>query len=132
MANLLYPAGKKAILDADVDFLVDTIKIALVKTAYVYSSAHDFLDDLGANRVGTDATLGGKSTTGGVFDATDPTWTALSSTEVSYAVIYKDTGVDATSQLIAYLDTITGFPFTPSGADYTVVFDSGANKIFAL
>lgn len=132
MANLIYPTAKKAFLDGDIDLLTDTIKICLLKTAYTYSSAHDFVDDLGANRVGTDQTLGTKTTTGGVFDAADPVWTALSSTEVSYAVIYKSTGVDGTSQLIAYLDTITGVPFTPSGADYTLVFDSGANKIFAL
>ena len=45
MANALYPKGKKAILDGDVDLLNDTIKIVLVDgDSYVYSTGHDFLD----------------------------------------------------------------------------------------
>jgi hypothetical protein len=30
MANALYDLGRKAFLDADIDILVDTIKVALV------------------------------------------------------------------------------------------------------
>ena len=51
---------------------------------------------------------------------------------VEALVIYKDTGNTATSNLIAYIDTGTGLPFTTNGADVDIVFDSGSNKIFAL
>ena len=47
-------------------------------------------------------------------------------------ILYKHTGVESTSRLIAYIDTGVGMPFTPSGADYLVVWDDGANKIFKL
>lgn len=92
----------------------------------------DNLDDVDACRVGTDVTLGTKTTTNGVADAADATWTAVSGNTVEAVIIYKDTGTPSTSKLIAFLDTITGFPFTPSGADEQVNWDNGANKIFKL
>jgi len=46
--------------------------------------------------------------------------------------IYKDSGVESTSRLIANIDTATGLPVTPNGGDITVVFDAGANRIFKL
>lgn len=92
----------------------------------------DNLDDVDACRVGTDQTLGTKTVTNGVADAADPTWTAVSGATVEAAIIYRDTGVASTSRTIAFLDTITGFPFTPSGSDVTINFDNGVNKIFKL
>jgi hypothetical protein len=44
--------------------------------------------------------------------------------------IYDDT--HASDALIAYIDTATGLPFTPSGGDIEVQWDSGANAIFKL
>jgi len=121
MANALYPIGKKALLDADIDLLVDTIKVALVDTGtYTYSAAHDFYDDVSAGVVGTPVTLGTKTTTAGVFDSADPTWTSVSGSTVEAIVMYKDTGVAGTSALIAYYDTgITGLPLTPNGGNVT-------------
>ena len=47
-------------------------------------------------------------------------------------LIYKDTGDNATSPLIALIDSATGLPITPNGGDIIVVWDNGANKIFKL
>jgi hypothetical protein len=47
-------------------------------------------------------------------------------------VIYKDTGMASTSPLIAYIDTATGLPYTPSGGNIDVAWDNGSNKIFKL
>ena len=38
----------------------------------------------------------------------------------------------STSQLVAYIDTATGLPVTPNGGNIQIVWDTGANKIFAL
>ena len=46
--------------------------------------------------------------------------------------IYQDSGVEATSRLIANIDAATGLPVTPNGTDITVQWDSGANRIFKL
>jgi hypothetical protein len=134
VANAVYPKGKKAILDGDVDFLTDTIKIVLVDATYTYSTAHDFLDDIAAgDRVATSAALSSKTTTDGAFDAADVTFTSLTGNTVTSWVLFKDTGSAATSQLIAYFDTVSGggaLSFTPNGGNFTLSF--GASGIFTI
>lgn len=101
----VYPTGLDAILSGDVDLLVDTIKAVLVTDGYVYSATHDFLDDVGApDRIST-ATLSGKSVASGVFYAADTTWTAPPSGDtVAAIVIYRDSGLATSSQLLAYIE----------------------------
>jgi hypothetical protein len=135
MANALYALAKKKFLDADIDLLVDDLKIVLVDAAdyTVNLGTHEFLSDIPAGgRVATSPNLSGKTTTAGVFDATDVVFTAVTGDPCECYVFYKDTGVAATSPLIAYFDTAGGLPITPNGADINLTFDNGANKIFAL
>jgi len=68
-----------------------------------------------------------------VLDAADVTFATVGSgSTVIGVILYKDTGVAATSALLAYIDTISGFPLATSGGDIVVQWDNGANKIFAL
>ncbi len=130
MANVLYPIGKKAFLDGGINLGSDTIKVALVDTGtYTYSAAHDFYNDV-SGVVGTPVTLGSKTTTGGVFDAADAVFSALSGSSAEAIIIYKDTGNTATSPLIAYIDSGTGLPVTPTGTDVTITWN--ASGIFAI
>lgn len=105
MANAVQASARKLFLDGDIDLLNDTVKVVLTKT-YTYSSAHDYLNDVTAgNRVAT-ATLASKTTTGGAFDSADPVFTAVASgSTVTGVWIYKDTGTESTSPLIAWYDT---------------------------
>jgi hypothetical protein len=105
MANAVQASARKLFLDGDIDLLNDTIKVVLTKT-YSYSSAHDYLDDVAAgNRVAT-TTLASKTTTGGAFDSADPTFSAVAAgSTVTGIWVYKDTGTDSTSPLIAWFDT---------------------------
>jgi hypothetical protein len=124
MANILYPKGAEAILNGDIDWNTDTIKVALVDTGtYTYNAAHDFLDDL-SGVVGTAQTLGSVTITGGVLDAANPTFTAVSGATVEALVIYKDTGVAGTSPLLVYIDSATGLPVTPNGGDITIEWNA--------
>lgn len=130
--NTLYNKGRELFLSADIDWLVDTIKVALIDTGtYTYSAAHDYYNDV-SGVVGTPQTLGTKTATDGVADAADVVFTAVSGSSVEALIIYKDTGVSSTSPLIAYIDSATGLPVTPTGADITITWDNGANKIFKL
>jgi hypothetical protein len=133
MANAVQATAKKLFLDGDIDLLTDTIKVTLVDLAdYTYSSAHDFIADVPlAARVAT-ATLASKTTTGGVFDAADATFTSATGDQSEALVIWKDTGTESTSPFICYFDSATGLPVTPSGIDISIIWDNGANKIFAL
>ena len=58
----------------------------------------------------------------GKFDADDLTFTTLSGDQVESIDLWKDTGTDTTSVLIANFDDYTGLPLTPSGGDVTIVF----------
>ena len=129
MASQLYPKGKKKILDADIDMLVDNLKILFVDVAdETYNAADEFHSDItGAGIVATSGNLAGKTTTSGVFDANDLTLLAVSGDQFEAVVLYKDTGVSATSPLIAWFDIAA---FTPTGVDVAVIFN--ASGIFAI
>ncbi len=135
MANAHYAKGKEKILSSAVNYMTDTIKVALVKNNYAQDLANDefFGPHLSAHVIGTPQTLTGKSITNGVFDAADVTFlTVAAGDTLEGVVIYKDTGVAGTSPLLHYIDTITGFPLATNGGDITVQWDNGAYRIFSL
>jgi hypothetical protein len=134
MANALYAKGKEKILSGAINFVSDTIKVALIKNDYAQNLATDeFYTSISASVLNTPQTLGSKSVTAGVFNAGNPTFSAVTIGSTCEAVvIYKDTGDTATSPLLAYIDTITGFPLVTNGGDIPIVWDAGAYKIFSL
>ncbi len=135
MADALYGLGRQKILEGSINMLTDDIKTVLVDTA-TYSVSIDvdeFLDDIGAGeRVATSGNMSSKTSTLGVFDAADITFSSVTGDVSEALVIYKDTGVASTSPLLAYIDGATGLPVTPNGGDITITWDSGANKVFKL
>lgn len=134
MANALYDTGRNAFLLGDIDWVADDIRVILIDVAdyTVNLATHDFLNDIPAGaRVATVA-LSGKSASAGVADASDPTFTAVTGDQSEALVIYKHTGTESTSQLIAYITDATGLPATPNGNDIVLTWDGGANKIFKL
>lgn len=61
----------------------------------------------------------------GIFDAADTTFTSLSGDQSESLILFKDTGTEATSLLVARWDTATGLPLTPNGGNVTVVWAAG-------
>ena len=113
MANGLYDAARESFLNADIDWSVDDIRAGA--------------------RIAVSAALGSKTSAAGVADAADVTFSAVSGATVEAVVLYKHTGVESTSNLIAYMDTgMTGLPVTPNGGDITVQWASTTNRIFKL
>lgn len=135
MANALYDKGREKFLKGEISWNSDNIKVVLVDAAdyTVNLSTHEFLSDVTlGGRVATSGNLASKTTTAGVADAADVTFSAVTGDQSEALVIYKDTGTASTSPLIAYIDTATGLPVTPNGGDITVVWDNGSNKVFRL
>lgn len=126
---------------AAIDWDTDTIKVALVTSAYTPSATtHNYFDVVTANQVsGTNYSAGGTALTGLAVtenagtvkvDANDVTW-AQSGTGFSnarYAIIYKDTGTASTSPLFGYID-FTSDKGNVSG-DLTLSWN--ANGIFTV
>jgi len=134
MANLLYDKARQRFLEGQINWLTDTIKVYLIDNpTYSYVSTHEFLSDVAvSSRVAGPITLTNKSTVGGAGDANDVTFTSVSGSQLEYILIYKDTGTENTSPLIALIDTANGLPITPNGGDIIVTWDNGTNKIFKL
>lgn len=134
MANVLFDKGREGILDRTIDMTGD-VRVMLVKSAYVFSAAHEDLADItSGNDNGRSAVLGTKTYAAGVFDAADTSLTATAAVACNALVLFQHTGTDATARLIAYIDTpSSGLPFTPSaGQTVNITWDNGINKIFKL
>jgi hypothetical protein len=130
MANFLYDTARDAFLNGDLDWTADTIKVALVGSAYTASQSTDQFFSSITGVIGTPMALANKSTAAGVADADDVTSENLTTgSTITQAVIYKDTGDASTSPLIAHFD-MTSTP--TNGGTVTLQWDNGASKIFAL
>jgi hypothetical protein len=133
MANALYPKAKEAFLNADINLVTDTISIALVDTGnYTFSATDQYRSDVSNDAIISTATLANKTTANGVFDADDATFTSVTGANCEALIIFQNTGNQANSRLIAFIDSATGLPILPNGGDITVAFSSGSNRIFAL
>jgi hypothetical protein len=157
MANALYNHGKKNFLQGDINIETDTIKTRLVRivsagaSVYTFSQTHEFLSSInsaittndGGSSTTTDQTIGSITAsaggTPGVVDGNDVTHPTVTSTGTGAAVgdqfavvVYKDTGSAATSPLIAFYDTGTGFPITPDGGAETIQWAAATPFMFAL
>jgi hypothetical protein len=131
----LYDKGRQKILEGSIHWLSDTIKVQFIDTAdySVDLAAHEFLSDVpSAARVGAPQTLVNKTSTGGVADADDSTFSALTGDSVEAILLYKQGSGEPDSSLLAYIDSGTGLPFTPNGGDVVIIWPSGASKIFKL
>src|SRR6478735_3915446 len=120
MASKLYGNVLKAAFNKEIDWDSDTIKVALLTSAYTPNQdTHDYLDDVISNEVtGTGYTAGGQalasktvtydaSTNTLKLDAADVTWSG-STVTARYAVVYDDSGAtNASKALIAYYDFTT-------------------------
>lgn len=118
--SALYPQGASHLLGktTQVNLLTDTLKVLFYVDAY--SSAHEYVSDLtGASIVARSGALTGPTLTAGVFDCNDITLTAVSGAAFTHVLLYKDSGADASSVLIAEFTVVT---YTPDGGDVHVVF----------
>lgn len=127
----------KLLLSGAVDLDTDTLKIALVTSAYTPSIAHDEWADVSANEVssGSGYTTGGETLANPVktnsnIDYDDVTWSSLTKT-FRYAVCYKSgSGGGLTNPLLFYLllDS-TPADVVSAGSNYTLQWHS-TNKVF--
>jgi hypothetical protein len=136
--HALYDLGRESILEGEISWSGDNIKVALVKIGgghYVVNLATDeFLSIIaGADIIATTANLGTKTTAAGVAGAANTVFSAVAAGPAAGAiVIYKDTGVAGTSNLIAYIDDYAGLPVTPNGSDINVSWPTSSSLIFKL
>jgi hypothetical protein len=139
MANALFASYRNLVLGAGLNLSSLTIKAMFVDHAddTPVAATDDFINDIAsAARVPAIAscpTLGTKTAgtvATGVFDAADTTFTALTGDASESLILFEDSGVEGTSDLIAFWDTATGLPLTPNGGDVVVTWN--ASGIFTF
>ena len=99
MANTLYDYARQRFLEAQINWMTDTIKVILVDTvAYTpQTSVHQYLSDIASSaRIAGPVTLTSKATTGGAADAADCTFTSVTGASIEAIIIYVDSGTEAT------------------------------------
>ncbi len=134
MAGHTYKKGAEARANADIDWLLDSIKVALVDLND-YTPDYDvdeFFDDIpGAAIVAISASLTGKTNVLGILDADDVTLTAVTGDQSEALLMFQDTGVPGSSRLLWLFDSpgVPGLPITPNGTNISITFNNGPNKI---
>ncbi len=132
MASALYDTGRNAFLTGAISWTGNTISVALVGAGYSANMGTDqFFSAVAPYVIGTPVQLTSKTAVAGVADAADVTTAVIATgSTITQMVIYADTGVVGTSQLIAREDLT---PIVTNGESITLTWDSSPNtKIFKL
>lgn len=127
MANFVYPKALEAYPFPSI--LTDNIKVLLARGYTPTSATDQYLSDIaGGSQIASTANLGTKTFALGLFKAAATTFGVVGAGAACQAlVIYHDTGVAATSELLCYIDTsYTGLPVTPDGLNsITITWPAG-------
>lgn len=125
MANALYSLGKKAMLDGDVAFDTDDVRLMLIDTGVeTFNDADQFVSSITSPVARMAAGLASKTTTAGTFDAADPTINTVTGSTVEAVVLYIFNASDAAARLIAWIDSSPSIAFTPNGSNVTLTLDA--------
>lgn len=106
MSTTVYPSAVYQFERGNIDVLTDTLKAQLVTASYVYSAAHDNFNDVAAGRVDAPVALTIDSINDGTVQLVDPVVFASvdAGSTVAGVVIFRDSGTESSSALIAYID----------------------------
>jgi hypothetical protein len=120
MANRRYDKAGTLAGGTGVNWTTADIKLAALKSTYAFDKTHEFVTALGANIVARSANLTGKVNLAGILKGDSALFALLTGATVQYCAVFIDTGVDATSSLLYYIDTAINLPTIPNGLDVTV------------
>lgn len=129
--SALYTSYKESLLGTSPNLATADVRGVLVDTGtYTFSAAHTNLSQITSGaRIGTPVALTGKTITGGVFDAADPTYTGVSGASIEAVVLYVHNATETAATLIGFFDGLT---LQPNGGNITIQWDNTASKIFAI
>ncbi len=147
MASYVFNTAKKRILDGDLQFDTDDLRLLLLESSTGIVIEDDVLTDidLATNELNSTGYVGTYDYANGgvalsnqttavddtddeaVFDSTDtPTWNSISqagSETVTAILLYLHVdGTAANDVPIAFIDDYTGLPLTPNGSNIQITF----------
>lgn len=136
MANGLYDGGRSDLARANIDWINDDIKVMIVDiNEYTIDLTSDnFLEDVPSDARIAIATLTGTSEDGtGICDADDTTFPSVAAgQDIGAVILYKNTGFENSSRLIAAYDSAVNLPAVSDGTDVIIQWPETADKLFKL
>ena len=131
-----YSAAFLAAFNKEIDFVTDTVKVALTTNSYTPNQdTHNYFDDVTNEITGTGYTAGGVALGSKTLanannvitlDAADAQW-LTSTLTARRAVIYESTGTPSTSALLLWIDF--GADFSSSSGTFQITFSASGIAI---
>jgi hypothetical protein len=132
----LYPYARELFATAQLDWTAGVVRGLLLPVSYVPDFTDQFLSDIfEAVRIAISEEIQGRTATNGLCSGTPAKFPLLFDNRlVSQAVLFRDTGVENTSTLIAYLGSegLITEPFQPIGFDYYIYPNVAEGGFFRL
>lgn len=136
MQSQLYPYARELFATAQLSWTSGVMRGLLLPSSYVPDFTDQFLSDIFTGvRIAISDEIQGRTATNGLCTGTAAKFPLLfDNRAVSQAVIFKDTGVENTSVLIAYLgaEGLINEPFVPVGFDYFIYPNIAEGGFFRL
>jgi hypothetical protein len=132
MPNTVYPKAREGFLGGDLDWDAQDFRFILIDLgAYTYSALHDFLNDvIAGSRVAVSGPITSKTKVDGVAYGVIPVLASVAGPTIEGGIIYQHSGVETTSRLVCFYDTVPGLPITPNGTNITT--NTQPSGLFAL
>lgn len=136
MESQLYPYARELFATAQLDWTAGVVRGLLLPVSYVPDFTDQFLSDIFSGvRIAISEEIQGRTATNGLCSGTAAKFPLLFDNRlVSQAVLFRDTGVESTSTLIAYLgaEGLISEPFQPIGFDYYIYPNVAEGGFFRL
>ena len=136
MASVIYDSGRADVAAGNITWGgAGTYKVMLADATYTPSTAHDHPNDVTASEL-TDASYSRKTLAGlsvvvasnrAECRANNVTWTALASSTVAFAIVYKHVADDTDGKLICCID-VADVTIDSGGGDYTIKWNAGSSS----
>lgn len=132
--NQLYNSARENFLHGRLDWGADPIHLALLEGSYIFDGAHIVYPDISADVVVT-SPINDRPSADGFADATTAQYSNfVHNAPIVYAVLFFEKTLSNfdDAELIAFYDTIVGFPFIPTGGLYLVSPDVNFGGYFRI
>lgn len=134
MATFVYNNARKLFATKGIDWLTDPINAMLLSAVYSPSPTHRFVSEIpGGSILVRDVALTSLTAEAGICAGLIPEFDAfLSAVDVAAVLLYSKQTLDSASPLIYYSSDGVGFPFTPQGFNYAVVYQQTYGGFFQV
>ena len=133
MANQLFVSARQSFLTGGFDWTSANLKMAILDTTYVFDENQEFVDEVPGASIVQVEDLTNPTAIDGFANADSLQFdNVVAGNQIAYLIIYDDTGVPATSRLLAYFDTVTGLPTDASGQNFVIFPDALFGGYFRL